>query len=99
MKAESHKGKNSDEVFLINLYYNNKIFFSTLVVGSEACTVVLYVVAKVAFFQTYVPTVALSAILSMIMATKMLVNVFQWYGGFKRILKYDEDNKTNTSAY
>lgn len=48
-KAESHKGKNKDEIFIIDLYYNNLIFFSTLVVGSEACTVVLYVIGKVPF--------------------------------------------------
>ena len=48
-KADSHKGKNKDEVFIIDLYYNNKIFFSTLVVGSEACTIFLYLLGKVEF--------------------------------------------------
>ena len=99
MKAESHKGKNKDENFIINLYYNNPIFFSTLVIGSEACTVVLYIVGKVAYFQTFLPTVLLATVLSLIMSTKMLVNVFQWYGGFQRILKYDREHKTNTYAY
>ena len=47
MKAESHKGKNKDENFIIDLYYNNKLFFSTIVIGAELCTVVLYVVSKV----------------------------------------------------
>lgn len=47
MKSESHKGKNKDENFLINFYYNNKLFFSTMVVGSETCTVFLYLYGKV----------------------------------------------------
>jgi len=76
MKAESHKGKNKDEIFLIDLYYNNKLFFSTLVIGSEACTVFLYILGKVEFFQTFIPYVVFTGILCLIMSTKMLVNVF-----------------------
>ena len=76
MKSESHKGKNRDEIFIIDLYYNNKLFFSTLVIGSEACTVFLYILGKVAFFQTFLPYIIVCVILSLIMATKMLVNVF-----------------------
>ena len=76
MKAESHKGKNKDEIFIIDLYYNNKIFFSTLVIGSEACTVFLYILGKVEFFQTFIPYVIFTSILCLIMSTKMLVNVF-----------------------
>ena len=80
-KAESHKGKNKDENFIIDLYYNNKIFFSTLVVGSETCIVYLYVVAKAVFLQNYIAVHIIAIILTAILSTKMLVNVFQWYGG------------------
>ena len=77
-KSESHKGKNEDENIVIWFYYNNKIFFSTLVVGSEACTVVLYLFAKIPAFRENIYYCALTAILCSIMATKMIVNVFQW---------------------
>lgn len=50
MKSESHKGLNTDENFLIKFYYTNKIFFSTLVVGSETCTVFLFLLGKVELF-------------------------------------------------
>lgn len=50
MKSESHKGLNKDEIFLIRYYYTNKIFFSTLVIGSESCTVFLFILGKVKFF-------------------------------------------------
>ena len=76
MKAESHKGKNKDENFIIDLYYNNKIFFSTLVIGSETCTVFLYLLGKVAVFQENLIYQTVTAILCLIMSTKMLVNVF-----------------------
>ncbi len=76
MKAESHKGKNKDEIFIIDLYYNNKIFFSTLVIGSETCTVFLYLLGKVGLFQENLLYQAVTAILCLIMSTKMLVNVF-----------------------
>ena len=46
-KSESHKGKNTDENFLIRIYYTNKLFFSTMVVGGEAATVALYLFNKV----------------------------------------------------
>ena len=89
MKAESHKGKNKDENFIIDLYYNNKLFFSTLVIGSETCTVFLYILGKVEYFQSNYLYIAVTAILCLIMSTKMFVNVFQWWGGFQRILSYD----------
>ena len=89
MKAESHKGKNKDENFVINLYYNNKLFFSTLVIGSETCTVFLYILGKVPFFQSNYLYIGVTAILCAIMSTKMFVNLFQWWGGFQRILSYD----------
>ena len=81
MKAESQKGKNKDEIFIIDLYYNSKLFFSTLVIGSEACTVFLYILGKVPYFKTFIPYLLFTGILCLIMSTKMLVNVFQWYGG------------------
>ena len=93
MKAESHKGKNKDENFIIDLYYNNKLFFSTLVVGSETCTVFLYILGKVPFFQGNFLYLAVTFILCAIMSTKMLVNVFQWYGGLQRILSYDREHR------
>ena len=93
MKAESHKGKNKDEIFIIDLYYNNKLFFSTLVIGSETCTVFLYILGKIPYFQTNLIYLGVTIILSLIMATKMLVNVFQWYGGLQRILSYDYANR------
>jgi len=98
-KAESHKGKNKDEIFIIDLYYNNKLFFSTLVVGSEICIVVLYVIGMVPFLQTFLPAIILGAILTAILSTKMLVNFFQWWGGIQRIIKYDIEHKTNTYSY
>ncbi|CDW79418.1 phosphatidylinositol synthase [Stylonychia lemnae] len=98
-KAESHKGKNKDEIFIIDLYYNNKLFFSTLVVGSEVCIVVLYVIGMTPFLQTFLPAQILGVILTAILSTKMLVNVFQWWGGMQRIIKYDLEHKTNAYSY
>mmetsp|Transcript_45186 Transcript_45186/g.32993 ORF Transcript_45186/g.32993 Transcript_45186/m.32993 type:complete len:142 (-) Transcript_45186:41-466(-) len=89
MKSESHKGKNKDENFLIYIYYNNKLFFSTMVVGAEACTVFLYLLKKVPIFADNVLFLAVTAVLSLILATKMTINVFQLYGGILRIVNFD----------
>ena len=88
MKADSHKGKNSDENFLIRFYYENFYFFATMVVGSESCTVALYLCAKSKVFGECMPFVILTGILCLIMSTKMLINVFQWYSlpHFKHII-------------
>lgn len=76
MKSESHKGLNKDENFLIKFYYTNKLFFSTLVIGSEACTVFLFVLGKVKYFQTNIPYLIFTGILACLMTIKMIINVF-----------------------
>mmetsp|Transcript_18328 Transcript_18328/g.17450 ORF Transcript_18328/g.17450 Transcript_18328/m.17450 type:complete len:123 (+) Transcript_18328:226-594(+) len=76
LKSESHKGKNTDENFLIYFYYNNKLFFSTMVIGAEACTVFLYLLNKMPALQENIPYLLLTAVLCMILSTKMLINVF-----------------------
>ena len=46
MKSESHKGKNSEENFIVHFYYNNKAFFITIVVCSEICSVFLIIMKR-----------------------------------------------------
>ena len=76
MKSESHKGKNTDENFLIDMYYNNFYFFATNVIGAEVCTVMLFLLAKVQFLRENIIILAIQTVFCGILACKMTINVF-----------------------
>jgi len=88
-----HKGKNSKENWLVSLYYNNSAVFQIVVGGAEISTACLYLCGK---SPEHVPGplfLVLTAFLTLIMAFKMFVNVFQWFGAIERLSALDASRK------
>ena len=90
LKSESHKGKNDKENFIVSYYYNNKIFFSMLVVLSEVCSVFLVLMKRWEALRGYSAAWVIAAFLIMNLSTKMFINVYQWIGAEDRLKEYDE---------
>lgn len=95
-----HKGKNSKENWLVSLYYNNSMVFKIVVLGAEVGTVCLYILSKEE--PKGVPPIhplshikhdpifkATTAVLTVILAFKMFVNVYQWFGAMDRLATLD----------
>ena len=87
-----HKGKNNKENWLVSIYYNNSAVFQIVVGGSEISTACLYLLAKSPEYGPNPLFQGLTAFLTLIMAFKMFVNVFQWIGAIERLTALDETN-------
>lgn len=93
-----HKGKNEKENWLVDLYYNNSVVFSIVVPGAEIATFNLYILKK---SETYGPNPtfqAVTAVLCVILAFKMFVNIHQWNGAIQRLVEWEENGGHNQVA-
>jgi len=91
LKATSHKGKNEKEHWVIAAYYNNYTIFAITVLGAEFATGFLFITAKVPELQENMIWMAVTSVLTCILAFKMLVNCFQWTGATQRFVEYEEE--------
>ena len=85
LKAESHKGKNTDEHWVVRFYYTNYTFFMLTVCGAETATILLYITGHVPSLEQNIPWMVATVVCTLILIYKMLVNCFQWAGALKRI--------------
>ena len=53
LKSESHKGKNTNENFIVHYYYNNYYFFVSLVVFSEVAAVFGWTLIMIPSLKSY----------------------------------------------
>ena len=85
MKSDSHKGKNEKENFIVQYYYDNYIFFCTLVVCAELCSGALVIYDRSETLKLYVLYQLITAFLSLNLAVKMFINCHQWKGAVGRL--------------
>jgi len=95
-KAASHKSNNEGLPSLVKLYYTNYPVFATTVAGTEVGAVLLFINKKWSSVQSNTIWIVFVIVFSLIMAFKMLVNVFQWAGGVKRLAGIDEPKSDST---
>ena len=84
-KAASHKSNNDGLPSLVKLYYTNYPIFATTVAGTEVGAVLLFINSKWSSVQSNIAWIVFVIVFCLIMAFKMLVNVFQWAGGVERL--------------
>ena len=95
MKSESHKGKNKKENWLVQLYYDNYPFFCWQVVGAEGATITLFWAAKSDFIWNNLFMTYMLYFLVFTLCTKMVINLFQWFGAIQRIEEWDAEQLKN----
>ena len=93
-KAASHKSDNDKANWLVKLYYTNYTIFATTVAGTEVGAVLLFINAKMPSLHSNVAWIILVGVFSLIMAFKMMVNVYQWIGGVERLFAYENQSKS-----
>ena len=76
VKSESHKGKNDKENFIVSYYYNNKVFFMTLVTLSEVCSVFMVLMKRSETLRSYSAAWVVAAFLMLNLSTKMFINIY-----------------------
>mmetsp|Transcript_13097 Transcript_13097/g.22107 ORF Transcript_13097/g.22107 Transcript_13097/m.22107 type:complete len:182 (+) Transcript_13097:200-745(+) len=86
LKSDSHKGKNKRENVIVHYYYNVKWFFGMIVICAEASSVTLLLLARVPALRDSLFCKLLCAFFTLNLATKMIINVFQWQGASERFL-------------
>ena len=62
LKSSSHKGKNTNENFIVHYYYNNYYFFVSLVVFSEVAAVFGWTLIMIPSLKNYLGFIFIIAV-------------------------------------
>ena len=97
-KAASHKSDNDKANWLVKLYYTNYTIFATTVAGTEVGAVLLFINAKMPSLHSNIAWIILVSVFTLIMAFKMMVNVYQWVGGVERLFAFENPTSKPSPA-
>ena len=90
--ATSHKG-NSDEPFLVSLYYKVPYLLLVCVAGAEIFTLMIYLYEFCPCMKTCILCKILFVLSGLVFHFKQAINVAQLLGSVRRLIKISEDER------
>lgn len=92
IKNKSHKTMtDSNENYLVRLYYTNFLVFGITATGSDTALVLFLIYGRCPYFQQFQVCKLIILVGQIIISFKMFVNFYQWTGSVKKLRIYDKD--------